>query len=71
MVGLHSPRVVRTGLDGGAHTLAVNGVADTDDHENHLQSLRMIVNTVFQRLIFFPRQTERDTPLPMPRIVLS
>jgi len=47
MVRLHGSRIVRTGLDGGAHTLAVNGVADTNDHENHLQSLRMIVNTEF------------------------
>ena len=71
MMRLHSFRIVRTGLDGRADALAVQGIADANDHENHLQSLRMIVNTVFLPAQFAGRQTDSDTPLPMSRIVVS
>lgn len=71
MMRLHSFRAVRTGLDGGAHALAVQGIADANDHENHLQSLRMIVNTDFCVVQCAFRQTENDTPLPMSSIVVS
>ena len=62
MMRLHSFRIVRTGLDGRADALAVQGIADANDHENHLQSLRMIVNTVFLPAQFAGRQTDSDTP---------
>jgi hypothetical protein len=71
MMRLHSLRAVRTGLDGGAHALAVQGIADANDHENHLQSLRMIVNTDFYVVQLAFRHTDSETPLPMSRIVVS
>lgn len=75
MMRLHSPRAIRTGLDGGAHALAVDGITDANDHENHLQALRMIVNTDFSPGLWRPqcafRQTDIDTPLPMSSKVVS
>ena len=63
--------VIVLSFDGRADALAVQGIADANDHENHLQSLRMIVNTVFLPAQFAGRQTDSDTPLPMSRIVVS
>lgn len=71
MMCLHSLRAVRTGLYGRAHALAVQGITDANDHENHLQSLRMIVNTDFYVAQCAFRQIDIDTPLPMSRIVVS
>jgi len=36
MMRLHGLGAARPGVDGGADALAVDTVADTDDHENHL-----------------------------------
>jgi hypothetical protein len=36
----------RAGLDGGGHFRRIEAPAHTDDHENHLQRLRLIVNRV-------------------------
>jgi len=44
MMRLHGVRTTGARANGVAHTFLIDPTANTNDHENHLQLLRMIVN---------------------------
>lgn len=64
MMRLYSFRAARTCFDSGADTFLIQVATNTNDHENHLQLLRMIVNC-----ILIMGQELRMTVYRRPRIV--